>query len=218
MPRRGISFRPVPSSPFYSYVVPVNVLEHFLEDVSRHGGKYLGFPRMGVVNQRLESPALRQSLKMSPDQTGVLVTSIEVRGNTKHIFVYNFGSYHTLQRRVYCTCIYFAHIIFVLSWPSSTPLESNYRNILGVRPAGRCIFFAKNDHPGGNSKVGGEGSLKKKNTSGGKVWSYADFKRPPCGFLCVLYYGVVIEQSVFRKTAGKSSYSLPRKNGFGFKC
>lgn len=59
-------------------MVPVNVLEHFLEDVRRHG-KYLGFPRMGVIQQRLENPALRQSLKMSEGQTGVLVTSIEVR-------------------------------------------------------------------------------------------------------------------------------------------
>lgn len=59
-------------------MVPVNVLEHFLEDVRRHG-KYLGFPRMGVIQQRLENPALRQSLKMSEGQTGVLVTGIEVR-------------------------------------------------------------------------------------------------------------------------------------------
>lgn len=62
-----------------SYVVPVNVLEHFLEDVSRHGGKYLGFPRMGITQQRLESPALRESLRMSAAQTGTMITSVEVR-------------------------------------------------------------------------------------------------------------------------------------------
>ncbi|CAN0527971.1 unnamed protein product, partial [Scytosiphon promiscuus] len=61
-----------------SYVVPVNVLEHFLEDVSRHDGKYLGFPRLGIAHQHLESPALRGSLRMSPEQTGVLVTRVEV--------------------------------------------------------------------------------------------------------------------------------------------
>ncbi|CAM9441847.1 unnamed protein product [Laminaria digitata] len=59
------------------YVVPVNVLEHFLEDVSRHDGKYLGFPRLGIAHQHLESPALRGSLQMSPEQTGVLITSVE---------------------------------------------------------------------------------------------------------------------------------------------
>ena len=32
---------------------------------------------------------------------------------------------------------------------------TNYRNILCVRPAGECIFFAENDHLGGNSEVGG---------------------------------------------------------------
>lgn len=64
----------------HSYVVPVNVLEHFLEDVRRHDGRYLGFPRLGVSLQNLESPALRGSLKMSPQQTGIMVTAVEVRG------------------------------------------------------------------------------------------------------------------------------------------
>lgn len=61
------------------YVVPVNVLEHFLEDVRRHDGRYLGFPRLGVTHQHLESPALRGSLRMSPQQTGVMVTCVQVR-------------------------------------------------------------------------------------------------------------------------------------------
>lgn len=61
------------------YVVPVNVLEHFLEDVRRHKGRYLGFPRLGITHQHLESPALRGSLRMSPEQTGVMVTGVQVR-------------------------------------------------------------------------------------------------------------------------------------------
>ena len=65
---------------------------------------------------------------------------------------------------------------------------TNYRNILCVRPAGECIFFAENDHPGGNSEVGGGYMyIYILNTPEGKVWSCADFKRPPYGFLCVLY-------------------------------
>lgn len=59
-------------------MVPVNVLEHFLEDVHRHGGRYLGFPRLGVSLQNLESPSLRGSLKMSPQQTGIMITGAEV--------------------------------------------------------------------------------------------------------------------------------------------
>ncbi|CAM9544003.1 unnamed protein product, partial [Discosporangium mesarthrocarpum] len=64
-------------SPAARYVVPINVLEHFLEDVGRHGGEYRGFPRMGTGLQHLESPALRGSLHMKGDQTGILVTDIE---------------------------------------------------------------------------------------------------------------------------------------------
>ena len=37
--------------------------------------------------------------------------------------------------------------------------DHTYRNILWVPPAGGCIFFAGNNRPGGNSKVGGEGYL-----------------------------------------------------------
>lgn len=64
-----------------SYVVPVNVLEHFLEDVSRHGGNYKGFPRLGVDLQNLENPALREKLEMSSKQTGVLIKRVEVGGS-----------------------------------------------------------------------------------------------------------------------------------------
>lgn len=58
----------------------MNVLEHFLEDVQRHNGRYLGFPRLGIAHQPLESPALRGSIGMSPEQTGVVVTRVQVRG------------------------------------------------------------------------------------------------------------------------------------------
>lgn len=60
------------------YVVPINVLEHFLEDVERHG-KFVGFPRLGTQLQFLESPTLRASLGMDEAKrhTGVLVTDIE---------------------------------------------------------------------------------------------------------------------------------------------
>lgn len=61
-----------------SYVVPVNVLEHFLEDVRRHDGNYLGFPKIGINYRILESPALRQSLRMLPKHTGVLVVTTQV--------------------------------------------------------------------------------------------------------------------------------------------
>eukprot|EP00903_Cladosiphon_okamuranus_P015248 g14092.t1 len=75
----GVAFQSLDGSDVENigYVVPVNVLEHFLEDVRRHNGKYLGFPRLGITHQHLESPALRGSLRMSPEQTGVMVTGVQ---------------------------------------------------------------------------------------------------------------------------------------------
>ncbi|CAM9335614.1 unnamed protein product, partial [Hapterophycus canaliculatus] len=75
----GVAFQSLDGSDVENigYVVPVNVLEHFLEDVRRHDGRYLGFPRLGITHQHLESPALRGSLRMSPDQTGVMVTGVQ---------------------------------------------------------------------------------------------------------------------------------------------
>ncbi|CAN0417198.1 unnamed protein product [Pylaiella littoralis] len=74
----GVAFQSLGDSDVENigYVVPVNVLEHFLEDVSRHNGKYRGFPRLGISHQPLENPALRGSLRMSPEQTGVMVTRV----------------------------------------------------------------------------------------------------------------------------------------------
>ncbi|CAM9648988.1 unnamed protein product [Ectocarpus fasciculatus] len=75
----GVAFQSLDGSDVENigYVVPVNVLEHFLEDVRRHDGRYLGFPRLGVTHQHLESPALRGSLRMSPQQTGVMITGVQ---------------------------------------------------------------------------------------------------------------------------------------------
>ncbi|CAN0108707.1 unnamed protein product [Ectocarpus sp. 12 AP-2014] len=75
----GVAFQSLDGSDVENigYVVPVNVLEHFLEDVRRHDGRYLGFPRLGITHQHLESPALRGSLRMSPQQTGVMITGVQ---------------------------------------------------------------------------------------------------------------------------------------------
>ncbi|CAM6075090.1 unnamed protein product [Sphagnum tenellum] len=58
------------------YIIPTNVIYHFLSDYERNG-KYTGFPAMGILWQKLENPALRASLRMKPDQKGVLVRKVE---------------------------------------------------------------------------------------------------------------------------------------------
>ncbi|CAN6353749.1 unnamed protein product [Urochloa humidicola] len=57
------------------YVIPTTVVSHFLNDF-RKNGKYTGFPCLGVLLQKLENPALRESLKV-PSSEGVLVRRVE---------------------------------------------------------------------------------------------------------------------------------------------
>lgn len=59
------------------YIVPVPVIQHFLEDLDRHGGSYTGFATLGVHTQALENDDFRQSLDMPRGMTGVYVTRIE---------------------------------------------------------------------------------------------------------------------------------------------
>ncbi|KAG8067187.1 hypothetical protein GUJ93_ZPchr0005g14300 [Zizania palustris] len=57
------------------YVIPTTVVSHFLNDYQKNG-KYTGFPCLGVLLQKLENPALRESLKVSSSE-GVLVRRVE---------------------------------------------------------------------------------------------------------------------------------------------
>lgn len=54
------------------YVVPVNVIEHFLDDVHRHGS-YSGVCGLGVKFQPMENEQLRKHFAMTEEDTGVLV-------------------------------------------------------------------------------------------------------------------------------------------------
>ena len=56
------------------YVVPVDVINHFLDDVERHG-QYTGVTGLGVRLQGMENEDLRNYYKLSPEETGVLVLS-----------------------------------------------------------------------------------------------------------------------------------------------
>lgn len=57
------------------YVIPSTVVSHFLDDYEKNG-KYTGFPSLGVLLQRLESPALREYLNVQSNK-GVLVRKVE---------------------------------------------------------------------------------------------------------------------------------------------
>ncbi|GAQ91114.1 HrtA/DegP protease [Klebsormidium nitens] len=74
----GIAFQSLKSEDAENigYVIPTPVINHFLTDFERNG-QYTGFPALGIAWQRMESPALRQSLGLRNDQKGVLIRRLE---------------------------------------------------------------------------------------------------------------------------------------------
>jgi len=71
----GISFQNMPSAENIGYIIPVQVIEHFLKDIELHH-KYTGFGTLGLVCQSMENPKLREYFKMERNQTGVLVNHV----------------------------------------------------------------------------------------------------------------------------------------------
>ena len=56
------------------YVVPSNVINHFLNDVEKHG-RYSGVPGLGIRMQGMENPELRRHHGMADSDTGILILS-----------------------------------------------------------------------------------------------------------------------------------------------
>ncbi|HMP90542.1 MAG TPA: serine protease [Kiritimatiellia bacterium] len=56
------------------YMVPVNVIQHFFQDLE--DGAHDGIPSLGIIMQNLENPALKRRCGMDEDQTGLLVNHV----------------------------------------------------------------------------------------------------------------------------------------------
>jgi hypothetical protein len=56
------------------YMVPTNIVQHFLDDVS--DGQYDGFPRIGINTQNMDNGNLKTWYKLDKSQTGILVTKV----------------------------------------------------------------------------------------------------------------------------------------------
>ncbi len=56
------------------YMVPVNVIRHFFNDLE--DGTYDGIPSLGISMQNLENPALKRQCGMDEDRTGLLINHI----------------------------------------------------------------------------------------------------------------------------------------------
>ena len=70
----GVVMQQISNSQNLGYLVPVEIIKHFLDDVDDK--RYDGFPHIGVDTQMMESEALREVYKMGTDVTGILVIDV----------------------------------------------------------------------------------------------------------------------------------------------
>lgn len=71
----GVAFQNLSGAENIGYIIPVPIIEHFMDDVNEQG-KYIGFCTLGLSCQPTENVQLREHLKMPPGLTGVLVSKI----------------------------------------------------------------------------------------------------------------------------------------------
>jgi len=72
----GVAFQSLDGAENIGFIIPVPIIQHFLEDVRRNGGAYQGFPALGISCQALENLQMRKFFGMQPAETGVLVCKI----------------------------------------------------------------------------------------------------------------------------------------------
>ena len=75
----GVVMQQLTKSQSIGYIVPVEIVQHFLDDVK--DGKYDGFSHLGITTQTMENEALRDVYKMENNVTGVLVIDISQKSN-----------------------------------------------------------------------------------------------------------------------------------------
>lgn len=75
----GVAFQSLDDAENVGEMVPVSLVRRFLAGVEK--GRPLDVPGLGFLGQTLENPTMRGYLKMSPDQSGVLVRSVGYGGS-----------------------------------------------------------------------------------------------------------------------------------------
>jgi S1-C subfamily serine protease len=72
----GVCFETLINAENIGYIIPVPVVHHFLLDIEKNGGNCSGFCDIGIQIQLLESENIRAALKMTPEQSGILVNKV----------------------------------------------------------------------------------------------------------------------------------------------
>ena len=70
----GVVMQGITFSQNIGYMVPVDIIQHFLKDVS--DGKHDGFPKLGIMTDKIENPSLKEYYKLEEDAGGILVVDI----------------------------------------------------------------------------------------------------------------------------------------------
>jgi len=76
----GVATQKLRGGEAIGYFVPIPVVKQFLQDLV--DGHVDGIPALGITIQTLENPAIRQSLDLNDEQTGVRVVKISSAGST----------------------------------------------------------------------------------------------------------------------------------------
>ncbi|WP_455365362.1 S1C family serine protease [Kaarinaea lacus] len=79
----GIAMQALESAENIGYIVPAPIISHFLEDVK--DGSYDGFPELDIYVQTIENRALRNTLKLSSNVGGLLVTAVAENSNVSNL-------------------------------------------------------------------------------------------------------------------------------------
>jgi len=72
----GVCFETLINAENIGYIIPVPVVQHFLLDIEKNGGSCSGFCDIGIQIQLLESENIRAALKMTHEQSGILVNKV----------------------------------------------------------------------------------------------------------------------------------------------
>eukprot|EP01083_Nonionella_stella_P288804 982727_1 len=72
----GVAFQNLENAENVGYIIPTDVVEHFLADIEKRG-KYVGFCSLGINFQFMtDTKAIHKFFKLSTDRTGILVTKV----------------------------------------------------------------------------------------------------------------------------------------------
>jgi len=79
----GVVMQVITKSQNIGYIVPVSMVEHFIEDMK--DGKYDGFAELGIGTQKLENPAMRRYYGLDDSVSGKLIDKIVYKSSMKSV-------------------------------------------------------------------------------------------------------------------------------------